>query len=280
MISSYRGDVCASAGGTTTYTNDGPPPNSTDPSNCLPNSKVGAGKYFHPTEMHGITIQEGPDGNSDEQPTYWFWHPWACAKNVTGCPWIGHANASRIYDSYIVTVGRGAVLNMNIPPERTGQMNASVFKVMIDAGKAINATFRNAVVEVHDVSGPCTAGVAELTVPDGAEFDYVMGMENLVHGQRFGNYSVEYQAVGSSNWEILVPAVVQNGPDAGQLGDRPDGNDPRDSHIGHKRIDIPVVPTSGAQATKIGKVRLNCISAYAEPVYVRTFSLHKKTVPW
>jgi len=281
MISSYRGDVCASAGGATTYTNDGPPPNSTDSSNCLPHNTDGAGKYFHPTEMHGITIQEGPDGNTDAQPTYWFWHPWACAKNVTGCPWVGHANASRIYDSYIVTVGRGAVLNMNIPPERTGQMNASVFEVMIDAGKAINATFHNAVVEVKDISGPCTAGVAELTLPEGAEFDYVMGMENLVYGQRVGNYSVEYQAVGSSTWETLVPAVVPAVvPKAEQLGDRPDGNDPRDSHIGHKRIDLPVVPTSGAAATKIGKVRLNCISAYDEPVYIRKFSLHKKTVPW
>ena len=44
---------------------------------------------------------------------YRFWHPHAaCAGNVTGCPWVGHANASRIFDSYIVTVGRGATLNM------------------------------------------------------------------------------------------------------------------------------------------------------------------------
>jgi len=32
---------------------------------------------------------------------------------------VGHGNASRIFDSYIATVGHGAVLNMNIPPERT-----------------------------------------------------------------------------------------------------------------------------------------------------------------
>jgi hypothetical protein len=36
-----------------------------------------------------------------------FWHPWACAGNVTGCPWLGHGNASRIFDSYLVTVGHG-----------------------------------------------------------------------------------------------------------------------------------------------------------------------------
>lgn len=54
---------------------------------CLPASEDG--KYFHPTEMHGVTMQEGPDGNTATSPTYWFWHPWACAENVTGCPWVG-----------------------------------------------------------------------------------------------------------------------------------------------------------------------------------------------
>jgi hypothetical protein len=55
MISSYRGDVCASKAGATLYTNDGPPPNTTDTSGCQDNHE--GGEYFHPTEMHGITIQ-------------------------------------------------------------------------------------------------------------------------------------------------------------------------------------------------------------------------------
>jgi hypothetical protein len=251
--------------------------------------------------MHGITIQEGPDGNSDAMPTYWFWHPWACAHNITGCPWVGHANASRIFDSYIVTVGRGAVLNMNIPPERTGQMNASVFDVMKEAGKALNDTFHQSVVSTTDVVGNCATGFAELAVPAGAAFDYVVAMENLVHGQRIANYSVEYQLESSNVWSTLVPAVVAGGggPDharvdadvgagAGaahdqtmyELGDRPDGHDPRDSRIGHKRIDLPVVHTSGTTALKIGKIRFNCIAAWAEPIYLTQFSIHKKTVPW
>ena len=81
LISSYRGDVCASTG--SLYLSNGPEPNSTtDTSKCQPPKETG--KYFHPTEMHGITIQEGKNGNEDEMPTYWFWHPWACAGNVTG----------------------------------------------------------------------------------------------------------------------------------------------------------------------------------------------------
>eukprot|EP00051_Salpingoeca_urceolata_P027593 m.482267 g.482267 ORF g.482267 m.482267 type:complete len:515 (+) comp22486_c0_seq1:4013-5557(+) len=276
LISSYRGDVCAAKNGATLYTNTGPPPNSTDISGCT--AATESGNYFHPTEMHGVTIQQGPDGNTDSAPTYWFWHPWACAKNVSGCPWVGHGNASRLFDSYLFTVGRGAVMNMNIPPERTGRMNASVAQVMHDVGKAINDTFRQSVVQANDVSGPCKPGLVEFQVPEGsASFDYVMAMEDLIQGQRIANYSVEFKRRGSDAWEFLVPPVV---PHNKSLGDRPDGHDPRDSHIGHKRIDVPVVNTTGVHNVHVKTVRFNCIRALAEPVYLRQFSLHKKTVPW
>jgi alpha-L-fucosidase len=235
MISSYRGDICASTG--SLYMNSGPAPNSTDPSTCKgPFSEEG--KYFHPTEMHGITIQEGPDGNSDQMPTYWFWHPWACAHNISGCPWVGHGNASRIFDSYLTTVGHGAVLNMNIPPERTGRMNVSVAQVMRDVGKAINDTFKQSVAKSGPESAPCGPGIATLTVPvdselssePGSLFDYVVTMEDMSKGQRIANYSIEFQRQGSSTWEMLVPPVHKNK----SLSDRPDGHDPRDQYVGHK----------------------------------------------
>ena len=51
-----RGDVCASIG--SLYTNSGPAPNSTNSSECdLPSEE---GRYFHPNELHGVTMQEGP----------------------------------------------------------------------------------------------------------------------------------------------------------------------------------------------------------------------------
>ena len=61
--------------------------------------------------------------------------------------------------------------------------------------------------------------------------------------------------------------------------------DPRDQYIGHKRIDVPIVQTSGAGAISIKQVRLNCLRLIksvetGEPVYVRSLSLHKKVVPW
>ena len=200
--------------------------------------------------------------------------------------------ASRIFNSYIATVGHGSVLNMNIPPTATGRMNASVVQVMAEAGKAINDTFKlNNAGSVSDVSGGCIKGVASI-VPTG-DFDYIVTSEDLARGQRIGNYSVEYRKHGSDEWEMLVPPVVASLNEATRgsksLRDRPDGNDPRDSHVGHKRIDVPKngVTTSGAAALNIAEVRFNCISrvkaavdAGALQVYLKRFSLHKRAVPW
>ena len=68
MISAYRGDVCASTG--SLYTSDSAAPNSSDTALCNHTASE-HGRYFHPSEMHGITIQEGPDGNTNQMPTYW-----------------------------------------------------------------------------------------------------------------------------------------------------------------------------------------------------------------
>lgn len=188
---------------------------------------------------------------------------------------------------------------MNIPPDRTGQMNASVVATMRQVGLAINNTFHQSVASAPATSGQCTSGLVELSVPSGGAFDYIVSMEDLTRGQRVANYSVDFQRRGSSTWETLVPPVWRNtshvasgdsaAPHAAPaqrmlwgapLRDRPDGNDPRDSHIGHKRIDVPVVTTSGAGAIDIARVRLNCIAALEEPVYIRAFSLHRRNVPW
>ena len=134
--------MCKTSAPTASGGKAGKAANGTNASVCSAPSEGGA--YFHPNELHGVTMQEGPDGNTPTTPTYWFWHPWACAGNRTGCPWVGHANASRIFEGYVATVGHGGVLNMNIAPMADGRLNASVVQVMREAGKAINDTFRTA----------------------------------------------------------------------------------------------------------------------------------------
>ena len=81
------------------------------------------------------------------------------------------------------TVGHGGVLNMNIAPTSDGTMNASVIKVMADAGRAINETFHNNnVAKAEQVAGPCGVGLVVLDVS--AHFDFVMTQEDLAFGQR------------------------------------------------------------------------------------------------
>lgn len=273
LISPYRGDICASIG--TLYTSDGPAPNSTDASPCGKPSE--SGKFFKPTEMHGITAQMGPDGNTGTVPTYWFWHPWACAGNVSGCPWVGHTNASRLFDSYVSTAGHGAILNFNAPADRSGRMNASLAAVMADVGTALNATFRAPpLAGVAGVETPCGAPVViDLPAPGGGAFDFVVSAEDLRHGQRVANYSFEYEAVGAPGvWLTLVPPVIKN---ATAVGDRPDGNDPRDQYLGLRRIDTPVIDTA---AVRVARVRFVCLRALEEPIFLRSVELRRKQVPW
>ena len=181
LISAQRGDICQSTG--SLYTSDGPTPNATDSSMCETWNWTETGKYFHPNEMHGVTMQEGPDGNTPIAPTYWFWHPKrVCPTNVSkaDCPWLGHANASRVFDGYIAVVGHGGNLNMNIAPAANGLMNASVVVVMADAGKAINDTFRvNDAGKLVDLPpSSCIDGAAMITHVHG-RFDYIVTMEDL-----------------------------------------------------------------------------------------------------
>lgn len=169
---------------------------------------------------------------------------------------------------------------MNIPPDASGRMNASVVEVMREAGRAINDTFRlhNAGV-VRAGSGVCENGV--VVVDATGEFDFIVTMEDLRFGQRIGNYSIDFRQEGSDVWEVLVPPV-QPIPPPTSLGDHPNGKDPRDSHVGHKRIDVPALSLVGL---KVAQVRFNCIrlvegAGEGDLVFIRSLSLHKKRVPW
>ena len=48
-------------------------------------------------------------------------------------------------------------------------------------------------------------------------------------------------------------------------------------HTCSKRIDFPILNTSNNM--KIDAARFNCWRAWKEPIYIRSFSVHKKNVP-
>ena len=111
-------------------------------------------------------------------------------------------------------------------------------------------------------------------------------------GQRVANYTVEFLPADAADdddaaWRTLVPtcAVFANGTVAcdggerGALGDRPDGHDPRDQYVGHKRIDFPIVDPA---STPMRKLRFVCLRALGDDptAFVRSFAVHQKRVPW
>lgn len=194
-------------------------------------------------------------------------------------------------------MGHGTTLTVNIPPERTGQMNASVAAVMAQVGRAINNTFHTRVAAVgappDSVSGPCIEGFA--TIKAAAEkvlprFDYVMSREDMGEGQRIADYSIEFETRASPGvWKMLVKAGGDHSSSASNdllrshLGDPIAGDFPRDMHVGSRRIDVPQNTSLfwyANTSSSITAVRFNCLKAYAEPVTLRSFSLHARCVEW
>ena len=109
--------------------------------------------------------------------------------------------------------------------------------------------------------------------------------------QRIMNYTIEYRLIGSSPsdgpWLTLVPPVaVAHGPDnagSGKLTDRPAGADPRDSHVGFRRIDVPAGGSAAAAAAAAGRiaaVRFRCLRSIGEEIFLASLALYKKSLPW
>ena len=180
-------------------------------------------------------------------------------------------------------------------------MNASVAAVMAQVGRAISNTFDRSVGAVQsNVSGPCVAGFATVRAAGSGtlDFDFIMSREDLVGGQRIANYSVEYERVGRpGSWEMLVQVGGDCGPHPGQppcpkltaslrrpegrLGDPVAGYFARDQHVGTRRIDVPQNTSSWHKhKDEVSAVRFSCAGAYAEPVSLASFSLHKKCADW
>lgn len=306
LVSAYRGDVCYRPL-TSAYGCNGPHPNSSDASGCVSEPNA-TGAYFTALESHGVTMQQGPNGNESTLPTYWFWHDA-----------VGFGPASRLFDAYLATVGHGKTLNLNIAPNMTGLMTQGVVDVMADFGDARNRTFGTNLGMLGATPGTCGDEGVDSFVLDLASatppvtigaLDYVSIREDLgVAGQRIQNYTVEFQVRGSNAWDTLVPPPAcfpwqdkhcVNAPNCNLnsteppelgfgVGDAPSASYPRDAFVGARRFDCPKAaggPVLPPAETVVTAVRFVCIEAVVpgEPVYLRDFSIHQHQAsfppPW
>lgn len=226
---------------------------------CPPCVKAPDGEFFRPVESDG-TIQGCPLCRSHS----WFWDfPNGPARILT---------AGELWGKYLNTVGRGANLIVNVPPDARGRIDAKM-RVVADAfGHARNASLAVPVLQTSAVTLRCDGSAAASVVLNFSapaagprEFDALVSMEDLTRGQRVAAYTLDAYVVGQqtgTEWQAL--------PAHGRT-------------VGHRVIDllpapIPTVPIPDA----VQAVRFTCLSAAPGAggvAYLHSFAAHLMRPP-
>ena len=164
----------------------------------------------------------------------WFWSPTNGANLLT---------ADQLLEIYYRSVGRGAQLLLNIPPDDTGHIAAEDARVARAFGDEVRRRFGTPVAE----TGPAGAapgargGTVQLEIPGGPRrVDHVILQEDLAGGERVREYRLEARVEGA--WTLLGSG----------------------SAIGHNRIH-PVGPVTASA------LRLACTRVAAPPL-IRRFA--------
>ena len=134
------------------------------------NSGTRNGKYWIPAECD-VSIRPG-----------WFWHQAENSRVKT---------PKELFELYLVSVGRGASLLLNIPPDRRGLLHESDTASLREFGKNQRNTFGEDLA-----SGGRREGLL-LTLPEPRTFDLVRLREDISQGQNIGAFTVEYAKGGT-----------------------------------------------------------------------------------
>ena len=122
----------------------------------------------------------------------WFWH-----KGLRHIPF-----EARI-DFYYRTVGLGANININLPPNKEGLIPDETVKAVAAFGKEINRRFSKPVAQT---SGIKSGDVVELKWDKPCHIDHVITMENIANGQKIAKYVLEAYIDGK--WQELKPSMT------------------------------------------------------------------------
>ena len=175
----------------------------------------------------------------------WFWHG----------PQLPMPMDDRI-ENYYRSVGLGANLIINLPPDRQGLIPAETVADAKAWGDTIRKLFYGPFIAETETAQP--GSEVELTWEKPCRIDHVMLMENIANGQKVANYTLE--AFVDGKWQAVVPA--------NRFKYCPEGYNasPGFETIGHKKIDriVPVVTD---------KLRFRCTKAAAEPVEIAKFAV-------
>ncbi len=172
---------------------------------------------WHPAECD-VSIRPG-----------WFYHP---AEDEKVKP------LDRLLDIYHKSVGRNAVLLLNVPPDRRGLIHDNDAKRLAELGAEIRRRFGRSVAEAQG-----RGGVLELALEPPAVIDHAVVMEDIREGERVRAYVVEGRTDGG--WQELCRGGI----------------------IGHKRI-------AQFEPAAVSRVRLRCLEYAAEP-HIRKLAVYR-----
>jgi alpha-L-fucosidase len=140
---------------------------------------------------------------------------------------------------YYQTIGRGAGVIVNLPPDRRGLIPEDLVASAKEFGDEIHRRFSNPIGMTNGRGDELT-----LRFSSPRSFDNIVTMEDLSDGQKIANYKIEAQA--NDQWKVIVEGQT----------------------IGHKRID-QVEPTTTTA------IRLTVTDALERPVTIRSLAAYE-----
>ncbi len=177
----------------------------------------------------------------------WFWHPDSIKRTAPKKHW-------EHLDLYYRTVGLGANVIINLPPDNRGLVPDDIVKAAEKFGDAINERFSKPIAELKTVA---SGDIVELSWKKTKKINTIVTMENIANGQKVIKYTLEAYVDGK--WQKLEPRNRV-------MGFKPYSNNPGYETIGHKKIDRvkPVVTN---------RIRFKCLESVVQPVEIRSLAV-------
>ncbi|MFC5467386.1 alpha-L-fucosidase [Cohnella suwonensis] len=126
------------------------------------------------------------------------WVPAECPVPIRGNHWFWHPNDAtplrsleELTDMYDRSVGHGATLLLNLAPDVRGLLPNEEVRRVVEFGDEIKRRFSNPLAETSGKGDMLT-----IRLPDDAEVDHVILMEQIEHGERVREYVLEAERDG------------------------------------------------------------------------------------
>lgn len=172
------------------------------------------------------------------------WYPAECDVSIRP-GWFYHAtedgkvkSLAQLTEIYHRSVGRNAVLLLNVPPDRRGLIHENDARRLREMGEEINRRYHRSIAETRG-----KGDVVELKLRQSTMLDSAVLMEDIRQGERVKGFALE--GLVNGEWKELATGPV----------------------IGHKRI-VQFAPA------EVSRVRLRVTAAAASPI-IRKLAVYR-----